>query len=754
MTARPVAARPRLLGVLASVLLVAAACGDADSDGGDTPAFPPPDDLSRFNFEHVVIDAAPPSGDGCCLDVLAVGDIDNDGLPDAALGSEDPAGAFWYRNPDWTRFPIGAGEFTTDGRLADIDADGSLDFVVSNLEADRIEWWENPGDPAAAEGWTQHTIGARRAHDLVTADFNGDDRVDVATYRKRDPSEVVWFEQPDEPTSEWTRHEIATELPGEGLAAGDADGDGAVDLVASHFLFRNADGVGGSWEQADLAQDWGDDVRPGVADIDGDGNTDIVLGPAEDLEGPVIWLAGPDFTARHPVTEEVLVGNHTLEVGDVDGDEDADVVTGEMHTGGARVVVFENDDGSFTAHLVSDGGTHNARLADMNGDGQLDIVGKNYDGPKAVEAWLTSARPATALDRWQRVTLDEDRDTSSRGNAYLGLAAGDLDGDGHTDMASGRYVYLNPGADPASPWTRVELPVDVDAMWILDVDGDGRNDVVGEALPEIHWLRPGADATTYEDSVIADGFVETDHGDSQGYAVSEIDGRTALVFTTGAGLWYLSVPDDPSQTPWPATQITAQPTTEDVLAVGDIDGDGCTDVVGSLERTHPHWFRNPCGAGGEWGAFEIGSTENFADRAVLADLNGDDRLDLVITDENSEEGAVVRTFWFEAPADPTEEGWERRTIAEQASTNSMSVADLNEDGLPDVVTGEINGDERVVVWENVDSASDWVPHLVDRGQESHLGAVVVRLDAEGTPGIVSIAWDEHELMNLWVPADG
>jgi hypothetical protein len=56
------------------------------------------------------------------------------------------------------------------------------------------------------------------------------------------------------------------------------------------------------------------------------------------------------------------------------------------------------------------------------------------------------------------------------------------------------------------------------------------------------------------------------------------------------------------------------------------------------------------------------------------------------------------------------------------------------------------------VWQNVDGGNEWVPHVVDRGFESHLGARVVPLDADGTLGIVSIAWDRPDEMNLWVPA--
>jgi hypothetical protein len=190
------------------------------------------------------------------------------------------------------------------------------------------------------------------------------------------------------------------------------------------------------------------------------------------------------------------------------------------------------------------------------------------------------------------------------------------------------------------------------------------------------------------------------------------------------------------------------PTTEDVLAVGDIDGDGCTDVVGSIDEHDLHWFANPCDGSGDWTAHPLGATENWADRAQLADIDGDGRLDLVVSDENGEDDGAG-TFWFASPSDPTEP-WERRDVATQGSTNAMSVYDVDGDGRPDIVTGEHKGGLAVTVWRNVDDGERWAPEVVDAGRESHLGARVVDLDGQGRLGIVSIAYDKPEDLHLWI----
>ena len=760
---------PRVVvALLSAMALLAASCSDAGGDGGtaddgvdaepsdDGVDAEPSDDgeaSGSVSFERMVIDDDPPSGSDCCLDVLAVGDIDGDGRADLALGSEGAEGAFWYRNPDWQRFEIGPGDFTTDGRLVDVEGDGDLDFVVSNVGEDRIEWWENTGDPTQPSGWEAHTIGDGYAHDVVVGDFSGDDRPDVAMFRKRDPVQLTWFEQPADPREPWARHELAPGLEGEGLAAGDVDGDGDDDLVAKHILFVNDDGQGGSWTPLDLAEDWEDDIRPAIGDVDGDGATDIVLAPAEDVTGPVMWVAGPEWTAQTTIDPDDLDGNHTLEVADFDGDGQLDVMAAEMHIGGGRVLVYTNDDGAWTRHVVSTDGSHNARIVDLDGDGRPDIVGKNFDGAKAVEAWINTSTPGGAAGTsasWTYAQLDDDRGTYLGDTPYFGLTFGDLDGDGLTDIASGRHLYLNPGGSMTDGWSRVELPTDADAMWVLDVGEDGTLDVLAQGLPTLYWFEPGTDATTWTAHEVVTDLAPNDHGNSQGYASASIDGRQALVMTTGAGLWYVEVPSDPSQTPWPAVQITDQPTTEDLLAVGDVDGDGCPDVVGSIDGHDLHWFTNPCDGTPGWTAHPLGSTRDWADRAQLADIDGDGRLDLVVSDENGDpEGAG--TFWFRAPADPTRP-WERSEVANQASTNAMSVADVTGDSAPDIVTGEHKGELELTVWQNVEGGARWVPEMVDSGHESHLGARVVDLDGEGGLGIVSIAWDEPDDMHLWVSA--
>ncbi len=101
------------------------------------------------------------------------------------------------------------------------------------------------------------------------------------------PGDLVWYEQPPAAADPWIRHPIATVIGPMSLDVADMDGDGDLDVVvgehnlahpesAKLYVFENADGRGGRWIGHIVAI--GDEHHDGaiLADIDGDGDLDIV----------------------------------------------------------------------------------------------------------------------------------------------------------------------------------------------------------------------------------------------------------------------------------------------------------------------------------------------------------------------------------------------------------------------------------------------------------------------------------------------
>lgn len=124
-------------------------------------------------------------------------------------------------------------------------------------------------------------------------DLSGDGRLDavVGASRAGKLGELVWYEQPIDPTALWIEHSIRTDLIGGGMSldVADLDGDGDFDIVAGEhhldvasqatlrtLILENADGTGSEWVSHIVHI--GDEHHDGtqIIDIDNDGDKDIV----------------------------------------------------------------------------------------------------------------------------------------------------------------------------------------------------------------------------------------------------------------------------------------------------------------------------------------------------------------------------------------------------------------------------------------------------------------------------------------------
>jgi FG-GAP-like repeat len=155
-------------------------------------------------------------------------------------------------------------------------------------------------------------------------------------------------------------------------------------------------------------------------------------------------------------------------------------------------------------------------------------------------------------------------------------------------------------------------------------------------------------------------------------------------------------------------------------------------------------------AEGTWVQHIIGTTISRIKMVEIADINGDGRQDVVV----SEEANPANVYWFEAPLDPVNGTWIRHTVATGlAEVDSMSVSDMDHDGHLDIVLGEIFGSKRVIIYQNANAGSgwgsSWVSHVVSSGKESHNGTRLIDLNGDGKLDIVSIAYWIYQDMHIW-----
>ncbi|MGE0622637.1 MAG: putative Ig domain-containing protein [Pseudomonadales bacterium] len=343
---------------------------------------------SVFPFSLVEVDGSYP-GNGK-PGWSSAGDIDGDGDADIIAG-----GGFalhWYEAPGWTLHPIENATTVggNGGLVFDVDGDGDLD-VVSTLYNSDLTWWENPGSGSVTGPWVRHTVDSNISsfgHDLALGDIDSDGSIEVVALYVGDG--VFWYDIPSDPAvSVWNRVQIAASLGEErvGLAVGDLDQDGDVDVVASNSWFeRPGNPSTSAWNERQLFSVPVQSIA--VYDINSDTRPDVVA--AEGFaypNGRILWAEAPidpqvGIWMEHSIASN-LDGPENLWVGNLDQDGFPDVVTGEMGTStgfgdfDSSLLIYQNDGvGNWNEEVVRENVGVSARIhpVDIDGDGDIDFT--------------------------------------------------------------------------------------------------------------------------------------------------------------------------------------------------------------------------------------------------------------------------------------------------------------------------------------------------------------------------------------------
>ena len=329
-------------------------------------------------------------------------DVTGNGVLDIVCGE------FWYEGPEFKKaHRIGevqaAGEYFDDFSTIplDITGNGLPDFVTGGWWGDSVRWRENPGDPN--KEWPEHVIAQTGNVETTRAwDVDGDGALEVVPNTPGAPLVVYKLVTDGEGrgTGKFEQFTVRDEPQGHGLGWGDVTGNGRGDFIlANGWLEAPQDVLNGEWTLHDDFDLGSASVPIIVTDVNGDGLNDLIVGQSHRY-GLDWWEqrveAGRRSWVRHAIDPHCSQ-YHDLQWVDIDGDGACELVTGKRYrahcghdAGGADDVgtyYFKWDGEGFSKQVVDFGpprtgtgvGIHFA-VADLTGDGRLDLVAPGKDG--------------------------------------------------------------------------------------------------------------------------------------------------------------------------------------------------------------------------------------------------------------------------------------------------------------------------------------------------------------------------------------
>jgi hypothetical protein len=575
------------------------------------------------------------------------------------------AGASFAAKQD---FATGSGPHSV--AVGDLNGDGQLDLVIANDGANTVSVLLNN----TALGAFPPTFAAKQdfatgnlPESVTVGDLNGDGKLDlvVANAGANTVSVLLNTTAPGAATPSFAaKQDFATGTQPFSVTVGDLNGDGHLDLVIANdgantvSVLLNTTAPGAATPSFAAKQDFATGSEPGsvaVGDLNGDGKLDLVIANTGANTVSVLLnttapgAATPSFAAKQDFATGV--NPRSVTVGDLNGDGKLDLVIANAVAATVSVLLNTTAPGAVTPSFAAKqdfatgAAPFSVAVADLNGDGKLDLVIANYSSDTVSVLLNTTSQgaPSTAF------TANQDFPTGA--NPYS-VTVGDLNGDGKLDLVIANYgantvsVLLNttaPGAATPTFAAKQDFATGHFPVFatVGDLNGDGKRDLI---------------IANYSDNTVS-----------------------VLLNTTAPGAATLS---------FAAKQDFATGSQPESVAVNDLNGDGKLDLaIANITASTVSVLLNTTAPGAATPSFAVKhdfSTGGLPFSVAVGDLNGDGQVDLVIANVGANTLSVLLNTT--APGAATPSFAAKQDFATGSEPGSVAVGDLNGDGKLDLVT--------------------------------------------------------------------